>query len=113
MISDDRLCVGLQVVHFPPHVAKRNKTFGEALKDKDAEFGFIASWDEHVIFCRFWLKGKPGELRTVANSEARDKFELFAHESVSKTTMIKQINEMRRDPERYWWREGARWKEQR
>jgi hypothetical protein len=111
MINNNQLFVGLQVVYVPRYIVERNKTLGEVLKDKDTEFGFVTSWNKNVIFCRFWLKEKPGELRTVANSEACDKFDLFPHESVSQTAVIKQIQKMRRDPERYGWREGARWKE--
>ena len=113
MIFDCELAVGLQVAYIPRYVVERNKTLGEVLKDKHTEFGFVTSWNDNAIFCRFWLKGKPGELRTVANSEACDAADLFEHESAPKTMLIKQIQKMRRDPERYGWREGARRKETR
>ena len=113
MINNNQLFVGLQVVYVPRYIVERNKTLGEVLKDKDTEFGFVTSWNKNVIFCRFWLKEKPCELRTVANSEACDAADLFEHESAPKTMLIKQIQKMRRDPERYGWREGARRKETR
>lgn len=52
----------------------------------DVEFGFVVSAndtaDHDTVFCRSWHKGKPGELRTVHNSELCHKRYLRLHQSV-------------------------------
>jgi len=55
---------GTQIAYIPAHA------LGD-IYHPDVEFGFVTS---QVIvnrshFCRFWLKGQPGRLRTVSNSE--------------------------------------------
>src|SRR3989344_9446361 len=60
-----QLCRGTQVVYIPTHA------HGDP-KHPDAEVGFITSLgkDGHAVFCRYWSKFSPDELRTKANSEA-------------------------------------------
>lgn len=55
---------GTQIAYIPDHAE------GDILHD-DVEFGFVTSQaGKRSVFCRYWIKGLPGVLRTVANSEA-------------------------------------------
>ena len=47
---------GDQIIYIPHHA--------------DIETGFVTSVNEEFVFCRYWSKQYPGQLRTVANSEA-------------------------------------------
>jgi hypothetical protein len=70
---------GVQVVSVPGHV---QLLFWQNLLDHpDCEPGFVASVPEPfhntgeprkvtAVFCRYWSKTHPGELRTKANSES-------------------------------------------
>ena len=46
------------------------------------EFGFVTSERGDNHFCRYWRKGQPGILRTVANSECTPSIMLLEHKSV-------------------------------
>jgi hypothetical protein len=68
---------GDQIAYLPDHAT--------GLLHPDVEFGFITSIspiDNEYIFCRYWLKGKPGILRTTANSESTHIRNLILYESV-------------------------------
>lgn len=53
---------GTQIAYVPEHA-------NGDLSHPDVEFGFVMSKRGNAHFCRYWVKGVPGELRTVANSE--------------------------------------------
>ena len=69
---------GTQIAYIPHHAE------GD-IGHKDVEFGFVTSESKGGTshFCRYWAKGKPGELRTVANSEMTPNACIVEHESVS------------------------------
>jgi len=71
--------IGDQIVYVPDH-AKGD------VNHKDAERGFVTgdSVKGDSYFCRYWVKGNPGILRTVANSEATPKMNLVKQDSVLK-----------------------------
>jgi hypothetical protein len=48
----------------------------------DIEYGFVTSQRGDTVFCRYWRKGQPGTLRTVANSEGTPVDCLVRHWSV-------------------------------
>jgi len=81
-----RLQRGDQVAYVPPHAQKRTdapkhwRTWDPA--HPDVEFGFVTSQNEQFVFCRFWLPGQPGVLRTTANSEGAPRNCLVKHISV-------------------------------
>ncbi len=67
---------GDQIAYIPDHAE------GDILHD-DVEFGFVTSQaGKRSVFCRYWIKGLPGVLRTVANSEATPIENLVEHKSV-------------------------------
>lgn len=70
---------GDQIAYLPMH------TEGD-INHPDVEFGFVYDTEDTAdfvtVFCRFWHKGKPGELRTVLNSELCHKQYLRLHRSV-------------------------------
>ena len=70
MISKDKLKVGLQVVYIPPHVIGKYNAPEDYVKDHEVELGFITSWNDSFVFCRFFSKQFKNMLRTLANSEA-------------------------------------------
>ena len=49
----------------------------------DVEFGFVTSVCCDIVFCRYWHKGRIGELRTVANSECAYLEDIVRHVSIS------------------------------
>ena len=68
---------GTQIAYIPSH-AKGD------IEHPDVEFGFVMSESRgSAYFCRYWLKGKPGDLRSVANSELTPSDCLVEHESVN------------------------------
>jgi hypothetical protein len=70
--------VGEQVAYVPTHA-------GGDLAHPDVEFGFVTSTARggDCAFVRYWRKGRPGELRTVANGECTPVALLVRHESVA------------------------------
>ncbi len=63
---------GTQIVYVPRH-AQYRRTDGTWTWDPDhpdVERGFVMSQRGEFVFCRYWHKGEPGNLRTRANSEA-------------------------------------------
>lgn len=77
---------GDQVAYIPVHAA------GD-IAHPDVEFGFVVRQSPSGdYFCRYWRKGSPGDLRTVANSECTPAASLVHHESVPQGTVA------------HWWR---------
>ena len=57
--------LGDQIAYIPLHAA------GD-IEHPDVEFGFVARLNKHTaesFFCRYWVKGAPGRLRTVGGAE--------------------------------------------
>jgi len=63
-----------QIVYIPHH-AKGD------IRHKDVEYGFVMKDDGNASFCRFWVKGQPGVLRTISCSERAYNECLKKHES--------------------------------
>ena len=53
---------GTQILYVPMHA------HGDT-NHPDVEAGFVTSQRGDTVFCRYWSKHTPGELRTKANSE--------------------------------------------
>lgn len=60
----------------------------------DVEFGFVVRQTPSgdAYFCRYWRKGSPGDMRTLANSESTPAHALVRHDSVPQATVA------------HWWR---------
>jgi len=85
---------GTQIAYIPVH-AKGD------VNHPDVEFGFVAQVaqlgyreNDLTYFCRFWQKGKPGVLRTIANSERCYDYQLIEHQSVNKKIVTQTINRL-------------------
>lgn len=55
---------GTQIAYIPNHAS--------GIDDKDVEFGFVTSMsmsEKRSYFCRYWIRGQPGVLRTKSCSE--------------------------------------------
>jgi hypothetical protein len=65
MLKLEDLSQGDQVAYVPMHA-------GGDVHHRDVEFGFVfaAGRDPSAVFVRYWRQGRPGSLRTVANSES-------------------------------------------
>lgn len=68
LVSEERFRRGTQIIYVPQHA-------GIDLNHKDVEAGFVTSTRRNnegkcIVFCRYWSKSYPTELRTRANSEA-------------------------------------------
>jgi hypothetical protein len=73
---------GDQIIYIPNHADGPNHP--------DAETGFVTSVNEKFVFCRYWSKQYPGQLRTVANSEATPSENLIK----SMTTFQTLVNDL-------------------
>jgi len=51
-----------QIIYIPRH-AEGN------INHPDVEFGFVMTGGLDYVFCRYWIKGQPGVLRTTSCSE--------------------------------------------
>ncbi len=71
---------GTQIAYIPTHA-------NGDINHPDVEFGFVTSEQETAHFCRYWMKGNPGELRTKANSESTPNDSLVEHVSVPQKTV--------------------------
>lgn len=62
---------GTQIIYIPYH-AKGSIIYGQEEKHPDAEPGFVFGKcpKPEFVYCRYWNKLYPFELRTKANSEA-------------------------------------------
>jgi len=80
MIDESDLGVGVQVLYVPSHVREQYKSglIEDYLKSPDTEIGFISSWRDGTVFCRFYWKRTPA-LRTTANSEGCSPEDLIAY----------------------------------
>ena len=67
---------GTQIAYIPLHAEND-------INHPDVEFGFVVSERGDAHFCRYWRRGHPGELRTVANSELTPTNNLVEYKSVS------------------------------
>ena len=106
MNDNVELRVGMQVAYIPPHVRGMCKNnLPRMLKHPDTEFGFVSSWRDGTVFCRFWSQYNPKQLRTLANSEGCDRFDLEAHDHYSPLMVETVLKMLRGDPERYGWHE--------
>ena len=65
---------GQQIAYVPDH-ADGN------LGHRDVEFGFVTSVKGDTVFCRYWSRYTPNELRTKANSEGADRRLIVPHVS--------------------------------
>jgi len=75
---------GDQVAYVPRHAQIPAEGHWEwDPKHPYVEFGFVVRQRGQTVFCRFWWQGRPGELRTAANSEGTPASCLVRHESVS------------------------------
>lgn len=71
---------GTQIAYIPTHAD------GD-INHPDVEFGFVVSSRENDSFCRYWRKGEPGKLRTMANSELTPNTLLVEHRSVDQVNV--------------------------
>lgn len=79
---------GDQVAYIPSHA------HGD-IRHPDVEFGFVAlDTDGSLVFTRYWLKGKPGRLRTTICSEATDRARLVPHKSVEDYLIVSILGEL-------------------
>lgn len=71
----------------------------------DDEYGFVTSWNNRFVFCRFFRNERPlklKEIRTIANSEACEYSQLWAF-PLPQEKIDSIVAEMRSDPEKYGW----------
>ena len=67
---------GTQIAYIPNHAN------GDIIHPA-VEFGYVTSESgDNSHFCRYWIRGHPGMLRTVANSELTPNRNLVKHNSV-------------------------------
>ncbi len=75
---------GTQIAYIPVHAHG-------GLAHPDVEFGFVTSKKGDVHFCRYWRKGDPGVLRTVANSEATPTAMLIKYVTVTDLLVTRHL----------------------
>lgn len=75
-----------QVAYIPTHAE------GD-ITHPDVEFGFVTSLRKDAAFCRYWKKGIPGQLRTLANSELTPLENLVEFESVPQFAVTETVRE--------------------
>lgn len=98
---DGALAPGTQIAYIPMHA-------NADIEHPDVEFGFVSSVSRHchddgmfVYFCRFWRKGEPGQLRTVANSETCVADTIVEHVSVDQEVVERTREEIKNTQLRY------------
>jgi len=83
---------GLQIIYMPMHIS----IYG--IDNPEAEPGFIYSKQKihnaEFIFCRYWSKSDPHELRTKANSEATPIWRLVIKNTRPQELIQKAIEEI-------------------
>jgi hypothetical protein len=82
---------GDQIAYLPGHV-------GENLDDPSVELGFVTSVKkfndgQNMVFCRYWMQGKPGELRTKSASEATPLENVVLYMSVDQDVVTQALKE--------------------
>ena len=93
---------GDQIAYVPDHAKD------DGLMYPDTEYGFVNSIspiDSEIIFCRYWHKNRPGQLRTTANSEATNICNLVLCLSVQSDVVkaaIAKIDKEERIEKMYW-----------
>jgi len=89
----DKLYRGAQIAYVPLHA------HGD-LKHEGVQFGFITglALSKGFCFCRYWIKGRPGELRTAARSEQTPIECLRLHKSVPDELLEKTILDLGYEP---------------
>jgi hypothetical protein len=102
MIDTKDLKVGLQVMYMPRYIVDECQGDMEKCKQSPVvEYGFVSSWREGTIFCRFFYHGT--ELRTLANSEACYAEDLFVSDYYPQEVIDYALHDLRGDPERFGW----------
>jgi hypothetical protein len=90
MSEDIELERGTQIAYIPDHAE-------HDIRHPDVEFGFVTSVRPGVAaYCRYWVRGKPGVLRTVANSELTDLRHLVLAHSVEQVVVEQALREIER-----------------
>lgn len=89
--SQHEIVEGTQILYMPTH-ANGNP------KHKDVQEGFVTSIvpSNNCLFCRYWSKFSPGELRTRANSELTNIRNIMVEDTHSKSdvnAMLKRIED--------------------
>jgi hypothetical protein len=85
---------GTQIAYIPDHA----KSAG--LTHPDVELGFVTSERDSSHFCRYWRKGQPGLLRTVANSELTSNRDLVEISTVPQGLVDALVEGFRHEIER-------------
>lgn len=77
--------MGDQIAYIPDHANEINHD--------DVEYGFVTgkSRVEGSYFCRYWIKGEPGRLRTTANSESTRSENLLHFETIPQEGIEKYL----------------------
>lgn len=81
---------GTQVAYIPQHVMD---SLGDNwTQHPDVEFGFVMDMlNDEIARVRYWRKGHPGDLRTVANSENTAIDNLVEYQSVDQDVVRRTI----------------------
>ena len=83
---------GTQIIYFPPHV-----TFGDE-SHRDTEFGFVyGSMYSDAIFCRYWSRSFPTELRTKSCGELTPRHRLLIKDTRDQELVWKEIRNIVRE----------------
>lgn len=75
---------GTQIVRIPDHA-------NGDINHPDVDFGFVMTSMITTCACRYWKKGQPGVLRTVANSETTPRLNLQRFELLPQFVIEKTI----------------------
>lgn len=78
---------GTQIIYVPLHANGSTWHY-------DCERGFVTSVTEQGIFCRYWSKDSPGELRTKANSELTPVARLVIKDTVPQERVDALLNQI-------------------
>lgn len=106
-LTKDMLRVGKQVAYVPSHVIEKCGSARRAIitDTEGVEYGFVSSWNDQTVFCRFWSLYSPKELRTTANSAGCNIEDLYFYPSRMQSVVDNKINTLREEPERWGWYE--------
>lgn len=100
------LKVGTQIIYVPEHVRSAcGNNMSKMIAHQDAEFGFVSSWNDDTVFCRFWSNHFMGALRTLANSEGCNRRDLELHSRYHQAIIDVTIKKFRAESERFGWHE--------